>query len=271
MHTPSPQTIIHSNINTTVLGLLGMEDEDDFQPQVSSSGTSTSLPVPPPSSNSLRKIPWVEKYRPDKVNEISHQEEVISTLKTAITQGSIPHLLFYGPPGTGKTTTVLAMAKELYGPELYKTRILELNASDERGIKVVREKIKTFAQGAVGNQKSNGYPCPRFKIIILDEADTMTSDAQSALRRIMETYSKVTRFCLLCNYVTRIIEPLASRCAKFRFKTLSIQSMIARLTYIAGASPPSSHSPSRTLMVTRNGTRGVRGRCLEHNYDSLRG
>jgi replication-associated recombination protein RarA len=122
-----------------------MDEDDDFSSEV-------ALP-PPQSSSTLRRIPWVEKYRPDKVNDVSHQEEVISTLKSAIKHGSIPHLLFYGPPGTGKTTTVLAMAKELYGPELYKTRILELNASDERGIKIVREKIKTFAQGAVGNQK----------------------------------------------------------------------------------------------------------------------
>lgn len=108
-----------------------------------------------------------------------------------------------------------------------------LLASDERGIKVVREKIKNFAQGAVGNQKTAGYKCPRFKIIILDEADTMTPEAQSALRRIMEQFSKVTRFCLVCNYVTRIIEPLASRCAKFRFRPLPVQSMVERMTQIA--------------------------------------
>lgn len=180
-----------------------------------------------------RHTPWVEKYRPDRVDDVSHQDEVVKTLKTAIQQGSVPHLLFYGPPGTGKTTTVLALAKALYGPELYKSRILELNASDERGISVVREKIKTFAQHAVGSQRTSGYPCPRFKLIILDEADTMTPDAQSALRRVMEAYSRVTRFCLICNYVTRLIEPLASRCAKFRFKILPSASMLDRLNYIA--------------------------------------
>jgi replication factor C subunit 2/4 len=144
-------------------------------------------------SERKRQVPWVEKYRPDKVEDISHQDEVVRTLKTSIEQGSLPHLMFHGPPGTGKTTTILAVAKELYGPELYRSRVLELNASDERGIKVVREKVKSFAQGAVGGQKTPGYPCPKFKIIILDEADTMTPEAQSALRRIMEQFSKVTR------------------------------------------------------------------------------
>ena len=93
-----------------------------------------------------RVAPWVEKYRPEKVDDVSHQEEVVRTLKTSIEQGNIPHLMFYGPPGTGKTTTVLAVARSLFGPHLYKSRILDLNASDERGISVVREKIKTFAQ-----------------------------------------------------------------------------------------------------------------------------
>ena len=184
-------------------------------------------------SLSTRMIPWVEKYRPEKVSDVSSQEEVISSLQKGISSGQIPHLLFYGPPGTGKTTTMLALARSLYGPELYKSRILELNASDDRGISVVREKIKTFASSAVGTQKTPGYPCPRYKFIILDEADTMTPDAQSALRRVMEQYSKVTRFCLICNYVTRLIEPLASRCSKFRFKSLTHETMIHRLTTIA--------------------------------------
>ena len=184
-------------------------------------------------SLSTRIIPWVEKYRPEKVSDVSSQEEVIASLQKGISSGQIPHLLFYGPPGTGKTTTMLALARSLYGPELYKSRILELNASDDRGISVVREKIKTFASSAVGTQKTPGYPCPRYKFIILDEADTMTPDAQSALRRVMEQYSKVTRFCLICNYVTRLIEPLASRCSKFRFKSLTNETMINRLTTIA--------------------------------------
>jgi replication factor C subunit 2/4 len=150
-------------------------------------------------------------------------------------------MLFYGPPGTGKTSTVLALAKQLYGPELFKTRVLELNASDERGISIVREKVKDFARmqlsnppsGPAGEEYRKKYPCPPYKIIVLDEADSMTQDAQSALRRTMETYSKITRFCLVCNYVTRIIDPLASRCSKFRFKSLDEGNAGKRLEDIA--------------------------------------
>ncbi len=145
-------------------------------------------------------------------------------------------MLFYGPPGTGKTSTILALAKELYGPEMFRTRVLELNASDERGISIVREKVKDFARMQLSNPPphyKDKYPCPPYKIIILDEADSMTQDAQSALRRTMETYSKITRFCLICNYVTRIIDPLASRCSKFRFKALDQGNAKKRLEDIA--------------------------------------
>jgi replication factor C subunit 2/4 len=153
-----------------------------------------------------------------------------------LTDLQLPHMLFYGPPGTGKTSTILALAKELYGPEFMKSRVLELNASDERGISIVREKVKDFARMQLTNPPpgyKEKYPCPPFKIIILDEADSMTQDAQSALRRTMETYSKITRFCLICNYVTRIIDPLASRCSKFRFKSLDQGNAKKRLEDIA--------------------------------------
>eukprot|EP00750_Incisomonas_marina_P013815 INCI17546.7.p1 GENE.INCI17546.7~~INCI17546.7.p1 ORF type:complete len:292 (+),score=45.54 INCI17546.7:224-1099(+) len=176
--------------------------------------------------------PWVEKYRPKTVDDVSQQQQVISTLKGAIKSGSLPHLLFYGPPGTGKTTTILALARNLYGSHLSK-RVLELNASDDRTIEVVRTKIKDFARGIAGGTTAEGLKLPPFKIIILDEADSMTAGAQAALRRTMETHSKVTRFCLVCNYISRIADPLTSRCAKFRFLPLSDESIHARLRFIA--------------------------------------
>lgn len=198
-------------------------------------GASSSKAVAPKESQNLQ--PWVEKYRPKSLSDVTAQDHTITVLQRTLQASNLPHMLFYGPPGTGKTSTILALAKELYGPEMFRTRVLELNASDERGISIVREKVKDFARTQLSNPPphyQDRYPCPPYKIIILDEADSMTQDAQSALRRTMETYSKITRFCLICNYVTRIIDPLASRCSKFRFKMLDQGNAKKRLQDIAG-------------------------------------
>ncbi|KAF2858338.1 activator 1 41 kDa subunit [Piedraia hortae CBS 480.64] len=180
--------------------------------------------------------PWVEKYRPRSLEEVAAQEHTVTVLRRTLQSANLPHMLFYGPPGTGKTSTILALARQLFGQTLMRSRVLELNASDERGISIVREKVKDFARMRLSNADglvSKDYPVPPYKLIILDEADSMTQDAQSALRRTMETYSRTTRFCLICNYATRIIDPLASRCSKFRFKLLNSSHAGARLQEIS--------------------------------------
>ena len=156
---------------------------------------------------------WTEKYRPKNLDEVIGQRHVTERLKAYVETKNMPHLLMTGPAGTGKTTCSLAMAREMFGDE-WKGNFIELNASDERGIDVVRGKIKEFARTApLGNAE--------FKIIFMDEADALTSDAQAALRRTMEKYSKICRFILSCNYSSKIIDPIQSRCAVFRFKPLS--------------------------------------------------
>ncbi|KAI3534732.1 replication factor C [Colletotrichum paranaense] len=208
----------------------------DLKARKAAAANGTSTQKPEKSAQPPRAQPWVEKYRPKTLSDVTAQDHTVTVLQRTLQASNLPHMLFYGPPGTGKTSTVLALAKELYGPEMIKSRVLELNASDERGISIVREKVKDFARMQLTNptnEYKKRYPCPPFKIIILDEADSMTQDAQSALRRTMETYSKITRFCLICNYVTRIIDPLASRCSKFRFKSLDQTNTKKRLEDIS--------------------------------------
>ncbi|AEA47874.1 replication factor C small subunit [Archaeoglobus veneficus] len=167
---------------------------------------------------------WVEKYRPRTLKEVVGQEEVIQRLMGYVERKNIPHLLFAGPPGTGKTASAIALARDLFG-ENWRDNFIEMNASDERGIDVVRHKIKEFARTApIGDAP--------FKIIFLDEADALTPDAQAALRRTMEMYSKICRFILSCNYVSRIIEPIQSRCAVFKFRPVPPEAMRKRLLEI---------------------------------------
>lgn len=156
---------------------------------------------------------WAEKYRPADFNDIMGQEEIVNRIRAFVKHQNLPHLLFAGPPGVGKTSTAIVIAKQLYG-ENWRQNLIELNASDERGIDVIRTKVKDFARTkALGNVP--------FKICILDESDSLTREAQQALRRTMENYTSTCRFVLLANYPSKIIEPIQSRCAIFRFKPLS--------------------------------------------------
>jgi replication factor C small subunit len=169
------------------------------------------------------ELPWTEKYRPVKLNEMVGQEAIVERLEAYVKARSMPHLLFAGPAGSGKTTATLCLARELFGGDLSHD-FLELNASDERGIDVVRTKIRDFAR----TRPLAG----EFKIIFLDEADALTNDAQNALRRTMENYTRTCRFILSCNYSSKIIEPIQSRCSVFRFKRLSREAVKKRLKHI---------------------------------------
>lgn len=172
----------------------------------------------------------LKRSRPRSVTDVASQNDVSSALSSALESGNVPHLLFYGPPGTGKTSTAMALGKQLYGSQHYSVCVLELNASDDRGIGVVRGKVKSFASQAAPSGVKVG-----FRLLVLDEADAMTEDAQSALRRTMEAHSRSTRFVFCCNYVSRIIDAIASRCAKFRFRQVGDDAMHERLHSIASS------------------------------------
>ncbi|TVY22145.1 Replication factor C subunit [Lachnellula hyalina] len=188
---------------------------------INSKGKRSAANLPVEAEDSL---PWVEKYRPDTLEDVSGHQDILATINKFVDTNRLPHLLLYGPPGTGKTSTVLALARRIYGAKNMRQMVLELNASDDRGIDVVREQIKTFAstkQIFIMNPTNNpATSIATYKLIILDEADAMTSTAQMALRRIMEKYTANTRFCVIANYTHKLSPALLSRCTRFRFSPL---------------------------------------------------
>ncbi|XP_039126729.1 LOW QUALITY PROTEIN: replication factor C subunit 3-like [Dioscorea cayenensis subsp. rotundata] len=181
-------------------------------------------------STGSKSAPWVEKYRPQSLADVAAHRDIIDTIDRLTNENKLPHLLLYGPPGTGKTSTILAVARKLYGSQ-YRNMILELNASDDRGIDVVRQQIVDFAS-ARSLSFSGQAPV---KLVLLDEADAMTKDAQFALRRVIEKHTKSTRFALICNHVNKIIPALQSRCTRFRFAPLDATYIRERIQYVIKA------------------------------------
>jgi replication factor C small subunit len=190
-------------------------------------------------------IIWTEKYRPKSFSDIRGQQEIVRKVKAFVEQKNMPHLLFTGPAGVGKTSLSLVIARQLFG-ESWRDNFLELNASDERGIDVVRVKVKDFARTrAIGNVP--------FKIIYLDECDALTKDAQQALRRTMENYTQTTRFILSCNYSSKIIDPIQSRCAVFRFQPLPKEDIFSIIDIIAAKEGVQIDADAKTALVEVSG------------------
>ncbi|XP_063226210.1 replication factor C subunit 5 [Bacillus rossius redtenbacheri] len=191
-------------------------------------------------------LPWVEKYRPNKLDDLISHEDIINTIGRFIKEDQLPHLLFYGPPGTGKTSTILACAKQLYSPKQFSSMVLELNASDDRGIGIVRGQILSFASTKTIFKSG-------FKLIILDEADAMTNDAQNALRRIIEKFTENVRFCIICNYLSKIIPAVQSRCTRFRFGPLSPEQIMPRLEFVIEQEHVSATEGGKKALLTLAG------------------
>lgn len=181
----------------------------------------------------IDSIPWIEKYRPTRLNDMVQGKNLMDLFHNTIITGEMTHYLFYGPPGTGKTSAILAIGKEIF-KEHYRSRVIEFNASDDRGINAVRDKITNEARKYVSEIiNADGTKIPGYKIIILDEADSMTDEAQDALRVIIEKHSSVTRFCFICNYISKITNAIKSRCSAVYFKKLSIDCMVTKLKEIS--------------------------------------
>ena len=170
---------------------------------------------------------WVERHRPRSVSEMKGQKAVVDRLKAYSESRTFPHLMFAGPPGTGKTTAALALTRDVFG-EGFRSNLLEMNASDERKLESIRTKVKQFARTAP-------MPGTTFKVIFLDEADALTPDAQGALRRIMEQFAETCRFILSCNYSSKIVEAIQSRCAVFRFRPLNTEKVLEKVIEVAGS------------------------------------
>ncbi|KAK6132289.1 hypothetical protein DH2020_033989 [Rehmannia glutinosa] len=201
------------------------DDNDNSQSLKPDKGKNVVVSAAPPDT---KATPWVEKYRPQSLDDVAAHRDIVETIDRLASGNRLPHLLLYGPPGTGKTSTVLALARKLYGNQLH-NMVLELNASDDRGIDVVRQQIQDFAS----TQSISFGPKSSVKLILLDEADAMTKDAQFAL--LIERYTKSTRFALICNNVNKVIPALQSRCTRFRFAPLDAVHVMERLKHVINA------------------------------------
>lgn len=209
--------------------VISLMDIDDDTPSQDNKGKAVvaSGGAPPPHT---KATPWVEKFRPQSLADVAAHRDIIDTIDRLTSENKMPHLLLYGPPGTGKTSTILAVARKLFGVQMH-NMVLELNASDERGIDVVRQQIQDFAS----TQSFSFGAKASVKLVLLDEADAMTKDAQFALRRVIERYTKSTRFALICNNVNKIIPALQSRCTRFRFAPLDAAHVTERLKHVITA------------------------------------
>ncbi|KIO29324.1 hypothetical protein M407DRAFT_21543 [Tulasnella calospora MUT 4182] len=205
-------------------------------------GSASKGKEPATSAVDAYELPWVEKYRPKVLDDIVGNQDTIERLKVIAKEGNCPHIIISGLPGIGKTTSIHALAHAMLG-DAYKEGVLELNASDERGIDVVRNKIKSFAQ------KKVTLPPGRHKFVILDEADSMTAGAQQALRRTMEIYANTTRFALACNMSSKIIEPIQSRCAILRYAKLKDQEILQRLLELCEAEKVEYNEEGLTALI----------------------